>query len=202
MSKQAKNSKGGDATRSRWSFDLTLRESDIGYTQLQQHPSPLGMRKVQAIEKQVENEMSHGYGASGDKGDSASLALTAKKKAKAMEMAMSPGKQIAMNGFMMYMSGKTLNIFSISITSMALLTPLKSVFTMGTAFKPFEDPDGKVDLQTAKLVFLALNFVWFGVGLYKMANMRLLPTTSADWSGSVVWKEMMEVSSVPPVWAS
>eukprot|EP00957_Ditylum_brightwellii_P120306 9179626-Ditylum_brightwellii.AAC.1 len=103
-----------------------------------------------------------------------------------------------MNGFMMYMSGKTLNIFSISVTSMALMNPLKSIFTMGNTFRQFEDPDGKVDLQMAKLIFLAMNLVWFGVGLYKMGTMRLLPTTSADWSGYIVWKELLETSSIPP----
>ena len=103
-----------------------------------------------------------------------------------------------MNGFMMYMSGKNLNIFSISITSMAIMSPLKGIFGMANAFKPFEDPDGRVDLQMAKLVYLLLNLVWLCVGLYKMATMRLLPTTSADWSGAVVWKELMETSSIPP----
>jgi hypothetical protein len=33
-----------------------------------------------------------------------------------MAIAMKPGSQIAMNAFMMYMSGSTLNIFSINTT--------------------------------------------------------------------------------------
>jgi len=43
------------------------------------------------------------------------------EKAKAMEVAMSPRKQILMNGFMMWISRKHVNIFSISMVSMALL---------------------------------------------------------------------------------
>lgn len=127
----------------------------------------------------------------------------ARKKSKAMEMALSPGKQIFMNGFMMYMSGKNLNMFSISITGMAIMNPIKGIVNMGNAFAPLEGDDSMGDskaehLQMPKLIFMALNLVWLGVGLYKMGTMRLLPTTSADWSGSVVWKELMEISSVPP----
>lgn len=124
------------------------------------------------------------------------LALQQKKKAKAMTIASSPGKQILMNAFMMYMSGSNLNIFSISITSMAVLTPIKSILGMQHAFGALEG----VDLQQAKLVYVGLNLVWLVVGLYKMSSMRLLPTTSADWAGSVVWKEMMESSSIPATW--
>lgn len=126
------------------------------------------------------------------------LALQAKKKTKALAIATKPGQQIAMNAFMMYMSGKNLNIFSISITSMAVLSPLTSMLTMGKTFGPLEQ--GGTDLQLAKLIFVGLNLVWLCIGLYKMSSMRLLPTTSADWTGSVVWKEMMETSSIPPVW--
>jgi len=180
-----------------WSTDLNLREGDIGYSLLQQCPYPLGMKKVQALEKQFESETSHGgNGTARDK--NSSNALVAKKRAKALSIATSPGKQILMNGFMMWMSGKNLNIFSISITSMALMSPIKSIFGINYAFKAFEDPDGKVDLQMPKLIFLALNLAWLLVGLYKMSTMRLLPTTSADWSGTVVWKELMEISSIPP----
>lgn len=123
-------------------------------------------------------------------------ALAAKKKTRAMAIATGPGKQIAMNAFMMYMSGKSLNIFSISITSMAILSPIQSILGMQKTFASLEG----VDLQLAKLVYVGLNLVWLMVGLYKMSSMRLLPTTSADWTGVIVWKEMLESSSIPSVW--
>ena len=123
-------------------------------------------------------------------------ALATKKNARAIAIATSPGKQIAMNAFMMYMSGKNLNIFSISITSMAILTPVMSILSIQTTFASLEG----VDLQMAKLIYVGLNLVWLAVGLYKMSVMRLLPTTSADWTGSIVWKEMLESSSIPATW--
>ena len=103
-----------------------------------------------------------------------------------------------MNAFMLWMSGKNLNIFSISITTMAILNPVKSVLNVSNAFRSCEDPDGKVDLTSSKSLFVLMNLIWLGVGLYKMANMKLLPLTSADWEGYVVWKHVMETSSIPP----
>jgi len=156
------------------------------------------MKRVHALEKQFESDTARdGSGLSADKSKQA-LAIVAKKRAKAMSIATSPAKQMLMNGFMMYMAGKNLNIFSISITSMAVMNPTKSIVGLNHAFKAFEDPDGKVDLQMPKLIFLGLNLMWLLLGLYKMSSMRLLPTTSSDFSGSVVWKELMEMSSIPP----
>ena len=120
--------------------------------------------------------------------------LTAKRKAKAMSIATGPGKQMPMNAFMLWMSGSQLNIFSISITSSAILSPLSNILNMERAFGGLFD----VDLQMPKLIFIALNLAWLGLGLYKMSSMRLLPTTSADWTGKIVWKDMMETTSIPP----
>mmetsp|Transcript_6379 Transcript_6379/g.9395 ORF Transcript_6379/g.9395 Transcript_6379/m.9395 type:complete len:192 (-) Transcript_6379:79-654(-) len=176
------------------SFDLNTREGNAGYDILHKCPPPFGFQKV----KTCESQHSKGNGEYGVKmTQQQRTALTAKKKSKAMALATKPGQQIAMNAFMMYMSGKTLNIFSISITSMAILSPLRSIFTMGKTFAPLGGDDASI-LQMPKLIFVALNLVWLAVGVYKMSNMRLLPTTSADWTGSIVWKEMMETSSIPP----
>jgi hypothetical protein len=123
-----------------------------------------------------------------------SAALVAKRKAKAMALATKPGQQVMMNAFMLYMSGKNLNIFSISTTSMAILTPLTSIFKMNKMFGSLE-----VDTTTPKLIFIAINLAWLVIGTYKMSSMRLLPTTSADWTDSIVWKDMLETSSIPPV---
>lgn len=176
------------------SFDLSIREDHDGYDVLRKCPAPLGFQKVKSYDLQS----SKGGGEYGvTMTQQQRTALAAKKRAKAMSLATKPGQQIMMNAFMMYMSGKNLNIFSISITSMAILSPIKSIFTLEKTFASLGGDDAS-NLQMPKLVFIALNLVWLAVGLYKMSNMRLLPTTSADWTGSVVWKEMMETSSIPP----
>jgi hypothetical protein len=104
-----------------------------------------------------------------------------------------------MNAFMMYMSGSQLNIFSISITTTAIMSPLTGLISLNKTFAHLADPNAESNyLMTAKLLFFALNLVWLGLGLYKMSIMRLLPTTSADWTHRIVWKDMMERTSIPP----
>lgn len=44
-----------------------------------------------------------------------------------MEIALGPGKTVMMNGFMMYMSGAGIHIFSIMITFMGILNPAKAI---------------------------------------------------------------------------
>lgn len=117
----------------------------------------------------------------------------------AMSLATGPGKSILMNAFMMYMSGSQLNMWSITIVSGAIMSPLKSIMSLHSTFARFEDPSGKVDLNMPKLVYVILNMIWLGVGLYKMSKMRLLPTMSSDYAGTILWKEMDEITSIPPL---
>merc|ERR1712238_3564 len=151
--------------------------------------APSDMRLVLAAERELAQKSSasdltvdHKQGA----------AIRARKHAKATAIAFSPGKQIAMNAFMLWMSGRHLNIFSISITTMAITSPVLGILGVGNAFRSCEDPDGKVDLTSSKALFVLINLAWLGLGLYKMATMKLLPLTAADWEGSVVWKHVLE----------
>ena len=97
---------------------------------------------------------------------------------------------------MLYMSGSQLNIFSINTTTSAVMSPLSSIASINKTFAHLADPNA--NLTTAKLLFLVINLLWLGMGLYKMSSMRLLPTTSADWTHRIAWKEMMETTSIPP----
>jgi hypothetical protein len=185
--------------RSTFSIDLNVREGHEGHHTLVKCAAPIGSKSALQQEKQW--LASAGAGPSGSGKLTAPTlsvvqqqSIAAKKKTKAMAIAMKPGQQILMNAFMMYMSGSQLNIFSISITSGAILGPVGSILSMETVFGQFQD----VDLQLPKLAFVALNLAWLGLGLYKMSNMRLLPITSADWTGKIVWKDMMEMTSIPP----
>jgi hypothetical protein len=159
------------------------------------------MGLVRSVEREMEQKSSHSakdYAGSTAAEQKQAVAIRARKQSNAMSIAFSPGKQIAMNGFMLWMSGKNLNVFSISITTMAIMNPVKGILNVSNAFRSCEDPDGKVDLTSSKALFVIMNLVWLAVGLYKMANMKLLPLTSADWEGYVVWKQVLETSSIPP----
>ncbi|MGK3747657.1 MAG: hypothetical protein ACI90V_014521 [Bacillariaceae sp.] len=167
-----------------FSIDLNLKENHEGYIVLSKCPSTVGQSQLQKAEHKSVNPT--GAPAKNN------VALVAKRKQKAMAIAMKPGSQVAMNAFMMYMSGSNLNIFSINTTSSAILTPITSIFGINRTFANLD-----VDTNMAKAIYIGLNLVWLAVGLYKMSAMRLLPTTSADFADSIVWKDMMETSSIP-----
>lgn len=167
-----------------------MKEGHEGYTTLLKCESPTGYKSW----LQQKSSQSSSSAQRATLSVSQQNALTAKRKSMAMSIAMKPGQQILMNAFMMYMSGSQLNIFSINICSSAILSPLANLFGINQQFSALQ----KVELTTAKLIFVALNLVWLGVGLYKMSTMRLLPTTSADFVYKIGWKEMMETTSIPP----
>lgn len=178
-------------------MDLNLKESDVKCDALS--ISPLGMKKIAALEKQAQAQNKQYSSDLTPKEKQRADAIVKKKGQMAMGLASAPAKSIMMSGFMMYMSGSNLNIWTINTIGMAIMSPLTALFAIKKQFSRFEDADGKVDLTTPKLIFVALNLIWLYVGLYKMSNMRLLPTFSSDWSGRIVWKEMSEISSIPPL---
>ena len=181
----------------KWSIDLRLNESDAGYESLSVRP--LGMKKIAALEKQSQSQSKQFSNELTPKEKQRAATLVKKKGQMAMGLASSPAKSIMMSAFMMYMSGSNLNIWTINTMSTAIVTPLTALFGIRMQFARFQDADRKVDLTTPKIIFVVLNMVWLYVGLYKMSKMRLLPTYSSDWSGRVVWKEMSEISSIPPL---
>lgn len=97
----------------------------------------------------------------------------------AMSMATAPGKQLFMTMFMLWMSGNTLQIFSIMMLSIAMWTPLSEILNIATRFARYADSG--VDLTLPKLTFIGLNLCGLAVGLYKCQTMGLLPTSVVDW---------------------
>lgn len=126
----------------------------------------------------------------GDDPSKSSMIAKTKREKAAMTLAMSPGKSIFMTAFMLWMSGRQLNIFTISTTSMALLNPVKSLLSTNQAFAKFQHDD--VDLTQQKAVWVAANLAALAVGLYKMSTMGLLPMTAADWIHTVDLGQVQE----------
>uniref|UniRef100_A0A2P2LP38 ER membrane protein complex subunit 4 n=1 Tax=Rhizophora mucronata TaxID=61149 RepID=A0A2P2LP38_RHIMU len=107
------------------------------------------------------------------------------KAQKAWEVAQAPFKNLLMMGFMMWMAGNTVHLFSIGITFSALWQPINALRAVGNVFEPYKN--SKVDLLGPKLLFIALNLGGLALGVWKLNTLGLLPTHASDW-----------VSSLPP----
>ncbi|KRX02435.1 hypothetical protein PPERSA_10052 [Pseudocohnilembus persalinus] len=87
--------------------------------------------------------------------------------------------QFFMAIFMMYMTGGTLNIFTILFTFQFLYNPTKAIFSTNTAFQQFE---GKgIPLLKFKLYYIGMKSLILSVALYKLYNLGLLPLSPSDW---------------------
>ncbi|KAI1908390.1 hypothetical protein LOZ53_006119 [Ophidiomyces ophidiicola] len=112
------------------------------------------------------------------------------KLKKAWEIAFAPAKQIPMNAIMMYMSGNSLQIFSIMMVFMLFKGPIQGLVATNSTFVKFETEGIKTQLIGVKIVYILMQFLLLALGVWKVNGMGLLPTTRSDW---LAW----EVERVP-----
>ncbi|KAM4056893.1 transmembrane protein [Hirsutella rhossiliensis] len=103
------------------------------------------------------------------------------KLKKAWEVALAPVKSLPMTAIMMYMSGNSLQIFSIMMVFMAFKNPLVGLMSTNQAFERFQTEGNTAKLLQTKLVYVAMQLVALAVGIWKINAMGLLPTTRSDW---------------------
>lgn len=97
------------------------------------------------------------------------------KMKKAWEVAIAPAKQLPMNAIGMYMTGNSLQIFSIFMVLMLFKTPFTALVNIQSAFQRFESEGTKDKLLLVKLVYIATNLLAVGLGVWKVGKMGLLP---------------------------
>lgn len=117
---------------------------------------------------------------------------TSWKQQKAWEVAQAPFKNLFMIGFMMWMAGNTVHLFSIGITISALWQPISALQGVGKYFEPFQD--ARTDILLPKLVYISLNIAGLLLGLWKLNSLGLLPTHASDWVSSLPPPPMVEFS--------
>ncbi|CAG8687508.1 24007_t:CDS:2 [Dentiscutata erythropus] len=118
------------------------------------------------------------------------------KRKKAWEAAISPGKNIPMSVFMLWMSGNSVQIFSVMITGMLFFQPIKALMSIESVFERYESIKTKSDLILPKIVYVLLHLLTMGLGLYKCFSMGLLPTATSDWLAFMEPKQILEYSAV------
>uniref|UniRef100_A0A7R9TZC2 ER membrane protein complex subunit 4 n=1 Tax=Prasinoderma coloniale TaxID=156133 RepID=A0A7R9TZC2_9VIRI len=109
--------------------------------------------------------------------------LSAAKMKRAWATATKPVQSIGMMGFMLWMSGASLNIFSMMTVGSALWQPLSAVLKADDVFSPFADDRNNVLLP--KLVYCLINFGGMMLGLWKLNTLGLLPTHVSDWESGL-----------------
>lgn len=97
------------------------------------------------------------------------------KLKKAWEVALAPIKSLPMTAIMMYMTGNTLQIFSIMMVFMAFKNPLVGLVGTNQAFERFETVSNKAKMVQVKLAYVAMQLVALAVGVWKVNAMGLLP---------------------------
>ncbi|KAJ7677270.1 endoplasmic reticulum protein [Mycena rosella] len=108
------------------------------------------------------------------------------KEKRALDFATAPAKSLPMQAFMLYMSGGGVQIFSMGIVFMLLLTPFKNLAGINDAFAQFapstaKNPKALTTLALQKFVYVACNVLTLMVGLWKCRSMGLLPLGTGDW---------------------
>jgi hypothetical protein len=99
----------------------------------------------------------------------------------------------------MYMTGNTLQIFSVFMVFTLFKTPVLAVLSLQRTFAPFETPGTTGKLLGVKLLYIACNMLMLALGIWKVNGMGLLPTTRSDWlawESERTWSER----AVPQEW--
>jgi ER membrane protein complex subunit 4 len=97
------------------------------------------------------------------------------KLKKAWEVALAPVKNLPMTAIMMYMSGNSLQIFSIMMVFMAFKNPIMGLMAVNQAFEKFETEGNKGVMIQVKIAYVAMQFVALALGIWKVNSMGLLP---------------------------
>ncbi|KAM5435604.1 hypothetical protein McanMca71_005793 [Microsporum canis] len=103
------------------------------------------------------------------------------KLKKAWELALAPAKQLPMNAIMMYMSGNSLQIFSIMMVFMLFKGPITGIIGTNAAFAKLESESIRGQMVAVKVVYVAMQCVLLALGVWKVNGMGLLPTARSDW---------------------
>ncbi|TKA31490.1 hypothetical protein B0A50_02337 [Salinomyces thailandicus] len=122
------------------------------------------------------------------------------KLKKAWEMAIAPAKSLPMNAIGMYMTGNSLQIFSIMMVFMLFKTPITALINVQATFARLETEGNRGQMLGVKLAFVACNFLALALGIWKVNGMGLLPTTRSDWLAWEVPRDPIERAYYVPSW--
>ncbi|KAI8877396.1 DUF1077-domain-containing protein [Backusella circina FSU 941] len=158
-------------------------------------PNPVGY-EPNALQKHTKSEKSMSKASAAER-DAQQVEIKVKR---AWDVAMGPAKSIPMNAIMIYMSGTSLQIFTVMVTAMLFFQPAKAIMSVQQTFSRFESTGAAkeqpgADLLVPKLAFIGLHIVTILLGVYKVNTMGLLPNTTSDWLSFIKPKDILEFSA-------
>ncbi|TKA82940.1 hypothetical protein B0A55_01306 [Friedmanniomyces simplex] len=168
-----------------WLVDLDSTPSNS--KPKQSYPDPLGF---QVISKQQKSSNSKAV-TQPRKQPTADEMDTLKLK-KAWELALAPAKQLPMNAIGMYMTGNSLQIFSIMMVFMLFKAPIQAILNIQSTFQRLETDTNRQQMLGVKAAFVGCNLLALALGIWKVNGMGLLPTTRSDWLAWEMTREPVE----------
>lgn len=82
---------------------------------------------------------------------------------------------------MMYMSGNSLQIFSIMMVFMLFKGPIQGLIATNAQFVKFETESNRAKIWGCKAVYVLMQFALLGMGVWKVNAMGLLPYVSTSF---------------------
>jgi len=104
---------------------------------------------------------------------------------RAFAHAQSSVSSIAMMAFMQWMSGSSVQIFSIMVVFGGVAQTTKAIVSSKATFDAFKDGDPNADVRPARWMFCVVQLAGLLLTLRKLNVMGLLPTHASDWASAL-----------------
>jgi hypothetical protein len=91
----------------------------------------------------------------------------------ALSLAKSMVNQVVQTFFMLWMTGNSIQIFSLIMLAMAAISPIKSIFQIGGLFSKYEKMGANCFFP--KFLYFVGNIICIGLVLWKCNKMNLIP---------------------------
>lgn len=107
--------------------------------------------------------------------------VLARKELALRAKAMEPLKQVGFMCFMLWMSGNSLQLFSIMMLSSCIYSPFQAIANVTKVFPKNKD----VDVMIPRALYCVVYVGQLIFAAYKLDKMGLLPTHASDWSSQL-----------------
>jgi len=117
------------------------------------------------------------------------------KRKKAWEVAQTPFSMLPLYGLLFWLIPNTPSIYTLTFAVFALMNPLRQLLAFNSAFASLQDSTNSLTLLPCKLIYMLANLFFFGLALWKISKLGLLPVNDSDWVAFYGVKQPVEFVS-------